>query len=92
MSSKSKVYSEGPRSKNCISDDILEMLEKSIGLAERARELSFRVHLSEEVAKSPKTIATDKNVSTTFTRATISKIERLQEVLADTIQTLEEVV
>jgi len=91
MTSK-KVYTDGPKAKSVVSDDILESLEKTIGLAERARELSFRVHMSDEVSKVVNKAATDKNISTTFAGSALSKIDRLQEVLRDTIQTLEEFV
>jgi hypothetical protein len=75
-------------------DEILQMVEKCIDMAVRARELSYRVHVS-EAARSTVNLPPDEGVfnkSCSFSTGAVDRIDKLQAILRDVIETLEDFV
>lgn len=80
----------GPQtSKLVTSDEILEMLNECIDMACRVRESAYRVHITADQAKAVSAAPVGKEgKSVCFSTTAKDKITIIQEILKDTIESM----
>lgn len=88
------MSNESNTAKAVVSVEILEMLNKCIDMAGRVKDASYRLHFADNVkaAGAQGMGITEKKPVDAFSISARDKIMTIQEILRDTIQTMEDFV